>query len=307
MTTQNTQSVQASKRPSRIVFVGAGVMGAPMIRNLHKAKLPVVALDKRPEVLAGLEAEGIEVSTDAKSAVATADVVITMLPDTPDVRSVLVSEEGIGPFLQSGTLIIDMSTISASAVSCMATEFTKRGIELLDAPVSGGMKGAIAGTLSIMVGGTDAAFDRALPVLNAMGTTIKHVGKSGMGQVFKMCNQLMAASHIQAMCEAFALCKGFDGDLALLREVLMGGAAGSWMLQNLGPQILADDASAGFRIDLHLKDLRLANEAAFEKGLPLTGLALATSLYLEARAHGEGSNGNQALYRTIDRMTNQSK
>jgi 2-hydroxy-3-oxopropionate reductase len=302
-----TQAVQTDTFPSRIVFVGAGVMGAPMIRNLHKAKLPVVAFDKRPEALISLEKEGIEVSTDAKGAMAGADVVITMLPDTPDVRSVLFGDDGIGSLLQPGVLIIDMSTISASVVHEMAAAFAKRGIELLDAPVSGGMKGAVAGTLSIMVGGTDTAFDRALPMLKAMGTTIKHVGESGMGQVFKMCNQLMAASHIQAMCEAFALCRSFDGDLTMLREVLMGGAAGSWMLQNLGPQILAGDAAAGFRIDLHLKDLRLANEAAFEKGLPLTGLALATSLYLEARAHGEGGNGNQALFRTIDRMTNQTK
>jgi 2-hydroxy-3-oxopropionate reductase len=204
-------------------------------------------------------------------------------------------------------LVIDMSTISASAVQEMAAALAGRGIELLDAPVSGGRKGAIAGTLSIMIGGAKKAFDRALPVLKAMGTTIRHVGPSGMGQVFKMCNQLMCASHIQAMCEAFALCRSFDGDLASLREVLQGGAAGSWMLENLGPQVLAGDDSAGFRINLQLKDLRLANEAAFEKGLPLTGLALATSLYLEARAHGEDGNGNQALFRTIDRMTNQAK
>jgi 2-hydroxy-3-oxopropionate reductase len=296
----------ANSLPSRIVFVGAGVMGAPMIRNLHKAKLPVVALDKRPEVLKPLAAEGITVCTDNKTALAGADVIITMLPDTPDVRTVLFGEDSIGSALQAGTLIIDMSTISASAVREMATDFAKRGIDLLDAPVSGGMKGAIAGTLSVMVGGNQAAFDRALPVLKAMGKTIRLVGESGMGQVFKMCNQLMAASHIQAMCEAFALCRGFGGDLAVLREVLLGGAAGSWMLENLGPQILAGDSSPGFRIDLHLKDLRLANEAAFEKGLPLTGLALATSLYLEARAHGEGGNGNQAMFRTIDRMTNQA-
>jgi len=296
----------ANSLPSRIVFVGAGVMGAPMIRNLHKVKLPVVALDKRPEVLEPLAAEGIAVCTDNKSALAGADVIITMLPDTPDVRTVLFGEDSIGSALQAGTLIIDMSTISASAVREMAADLAKRGIDLLDAPVSGGMKGAIAGTLSVMVGGNQAAFDRALPVLKAMGKTIRLVGESGMGQVFKMCNQLMAASHIQAMCEAFALCRGFGGDLAVLREVLLGGAAGSWMLEDLGPQLLAGDSSPGFRIDLHLKDLRLANEAAFEKGLPLTGLALATSLYLEARAHGEGGNGNQALFRTIDRMTNQA-
>jgi 2-hydroxy-3-oxopropionate reductase len=307
MTKQAKKSLGADVPPSRIVFVGAGVMGTPMIRNLHKANLPVVAYDKRPEVLKVLEDEGIRTAADPKSAMAGADVVITMLPNTPDVRSVLFDEGDIGSFLSPGALLIDMSTISASAAQEMAAALAGHGVEMLDAPVSGGKKGAIAGTLSIMIGGTEKAFYRALPVLKAMGTTIRRVGPSGMGQVFKMCNQLMCASHIQAMCEAFALCRSFKGDLALLREVLQGGAAGSWMMENLGPQVLAGDDSAGFRIGLQLKDLRLANEAAFEKSLPLTGLALATSLYLEARAHGEGGNGNQALFRTIDRMTNQAK
>lgn len=304
MTTQAEVS-QSVAPPARIAFIGAGVMGAPMIRNLHKAGLPVVATDARAEAFAPLGDEGIATAADARAAVAGADFVITMLPDTPHVRAVLFGEGGIAEVLPKGAVVVDMSTISASAVREMAESLAERGVDLLDAPVSGGMKGAVAGTLSVMVGGRAAAFDRALPVLKAMGTTIRYVGESGMGQVFKMCNQLMAASHIQAMCEAFALCRSFDGDLGLLREVLMGGAAGSWMLDNLGPQVLAGDTSAGFRIDLHLKDLRLANEAAFEKGLPLTGLALATSLYLEARAHGEGGNGNQSLFRTIDRMTNQ--
>lgn len=304
MTTQ-IEATKSPARPARIAFIGVGVMGAPMVRNLHKAGLPVVATDARPEAFAPLAAEGIATAADARAAVAGADFVVTMLPDTPNVRAVLFGEGGIAEALQRGTVVVDMSTISASAVREMAATLAGRGVDLLDAPVSGGMKGAVAGTLSVMVGGREAAFARALPVLKAMGTTIRHVGESGMGQVFKMCNQLMAASHIQAMCEAFALCRSFDGDLEVLREVLMGGAAGSWMLENLGPQVLAGDTSAGFRIDLHLKDLRLAGEAAFEKGLPLTGLALATSLYLEARAHGEGGNGNQALFRTLDRMTNQ--
>ncbi|MCW2308491.1 NAD(P)-dependent oxidoreductase [Rhodobium gokarnense] len=291
---------------SRLLFVGAGVMGAPMIRNLKKAGVPVVAFDTRQEVLDGLAAEGIEVTADAHAAAREADVVVTMLPDTPDVKAVLMGEEGLGAAMTPGSLVIDMSTISATAVKEMAGVLAGRDIAMLDAPVSGGMKGAVAGTLSIMVGGAAEAFARGRPVLEAMGSTIRHVGEIGTGQVFKMCNQLMAASHIQAMCEAFALCRSFDGDLGLLREVLMGGAAGSWMLDNLGPQVLAGDTSAGFRIDLHLKDLRLANEAAFDKGLPLPGLAMATTLYLETRAHGEGGNGNQALFRTIDRMTNQA-
>jgi 2-hydroxy-3-oxopropionate reductase len=303
--------VKSDANPStaafRVAFIGAGVMGTPMIRNLHKAGFSVVATDKRLEVLSVLAGEGIATATDAVSAVEGANFVITMLPDTPDVRAVLFGEGGIVPVLRPGTLVIDMSTISASAVGEMAAKLAKNEVDLLDAPVSGGMKGAVAGTLSIMIGGREEAFNRALPVLNAMGTTVRRVGDSGMGQVFKMCNQLMAASHIQAMCEAFALCRSFDGDLGLLREVLLGGAAGSWMLQNLGPQVLSGDVSAGFRIDLHLKDLRLANESAFEKGLPLPGLAVATTMYLEARAHGEGNNGNQAMFRTFDRLTNQAK
>ena len=304
-----TEIVRTGDQPAsvtRLLFVGAGVMGAPMIRNLHKAGFAPVAFDTRADVLEDLAGEGIATTAEAAKAAGEADVIITMLPDTPDVRGVLMGEDGLGAAMKPGGLIVDMSTISATAVKEMAEALAARSIALLDAPVSGGMKGAIAGTLSIMVGGTAEAFAQAQSVLQAMGTTIRHVGPSGTGQVFKMCNQLMAASHIQAMCEAFALCRGFGGDLALLREVLMGGAAGSWMLDNLGPQVLAGDTGAGFRIDLHLKDLRLANEAAFEKGLPLPGLAMATTLYLETRAHGEGSNGNQAMFRTFDRMTNQA-
>ena len=220
MTTQVEVS-QSAVPPARIAFIGAGVMGAPMIRNLHKAGLPVVATDARAEAFAPLGDAGIATAADARAAVAGADFVVTMLPDTPHVRAVLFGEDGIAEVLPKGAVVVDMSTISASAVREMAENLAERGVDLLDAPVSGGMKGAVAGTLSVMVGGRAAAFDRALPVLKAMGTTIRHVGESGMGQVFKMCNQLMAASHIQAMCEAFALCRSFEGDLGLLREVLM--------------------------------------------------------------------------------------
>lgn len=290
---------------ARIAFIGAGVMGEPMIANLRKAGFAVTAYDSSPRAVEALRAAGVEVAADLAGAVAGADVVVTMLPDTPQVEDVLLGAGGVAEAASSGAIVIDMSTISASAERVFADRLAERGIALVDAPVSGGVKGARAGTLSIMCGGTAEAFARARPVLEGMGTTVIHAGPIGMGQVFKMCNQLMAGAHIQAMCEAFALCRAHDGDLGLLRETLMGGAAGSWMLENLGPQILAKDDSAGFRIDLQLKDLRLAGEAAFEKGLPLPGLAMSTSLYLEARAHGEGSNGNQALFRTFDRLTAQ--
>lgn len=296
----------SEKRVRQLVaFVGAGVMGRPMIANLRRAGFPVRAFDLNPIAVENLRADGVEVAGDLKAAVSGAEVVVTMLPDTPHVQSVL-GAEGIGHDLPAGTAVIDMSTISASGIQAIGTDLAQRGVDLVDAPVSGGVKGAISGTLSIMCGGTPEAFARAKPVLEGMGTTIIHAGDLGMGQVFKMCNQLMVGVHIQAMCEAFALCRAQGGDLELLRDTLMGGAAGSWMLDNLGPQVIAKDDAAGFRIDLQLKDLRLAGEAAFEKGLPLPGLAMATALYLEARAHGEGSNGNQAMFRTYDRLTNQA-
>jgi 2-hydroxy-3-oxopropionate reductase len=198
-----------------------------------------------------------------------------------------------------------MSTISSSSAIEIGKTLHKQQVEFLDAPVSGGVKGAIESNLSIMVGGKKDTFKKALFILNSFGKNIVYAGKLGMGQVFKMCNQVMVGSHIQAMCEAFALCKAKGGDLKLLRDTLIGGAANSWLLENLGKQVLEKNDKAGFRIDLQLKDLRLANEAAFESGVPLPGLSMVLALYLETKAHNEGKNGNQSLFKTYDRMTNQ--
>jgi len=288
-----------------VTFIGAGVMGLPMVRNLLKGGMPVRVFDVRDDVRRSLQDEGIEVVATLEEALNRQGTVIAMLPDTPDVRSVVLGQGGLVDNLPAGSLFIDMSTISPAAEREMGARLAEKGIDMVDAPVSGGVVGAINGTLSIMVGGNDEAFAKAQPYLACMGTNVLHAGALGSGQVFKMCNQLMVASHIQAMCEAFALARAHGADLALMSNALRGGAAGSWMLDNLGPKVLAKDISAGFRIDLQLKDLKLANEAAFEKGVPLPGLALATTLYLEARAHGEGSNGNQALFRTFDRLANQ--
>jgi 2-hydroxy-3-oxopropionate reductase len=296
------QRMSAEKSFEPVAFIGAGVMGLPMIRNLARGGVNVRAWDVRATATAPLAAEGIEIAATLAEAVSGRGIVITMLPDTPQVREVVGALQDV---LAAGSLIVDMSTIAAGAVVELAATLQARGIALIDAPVSGGVKGATEATLSIMVGGDPADIARARPILACLGRSIVEAGAVSMGQVFKMCNQLMVASHIQAMCEAFALGRAHGADLARLRETLLGGAAGSWMLQNLGPQVLARADAAGFRIDLMLKDLRLAGEAAFEKGVPLPGLALATALYLEARAHGEGSNGNQALFRTLDRMTNQ--
>ncbi len=289
-----------------VAFIGAGVMGRPMIANLRKAGFQVKAYDQSPEAIKNLQSDGVDVADSLKDVIKGVDAVVTMLPNTPHVQSVLLSDTGIGQDLAAKTIVIDMSTISASAIQAVGEELAKHDILLIDAPVSGGVKGAREGTLSIMCGGSDEAFDKAKPILEGMGTTIIHAGGLGMGQVFKMCNQLMVGTHIQAMCEAFALCRSYGGDLDILRDTLMGGAANSWMLENLGPQVIAKDDSAGFRIDLQIKDLKLASDAAFEQGIPLPGLALVSSLYLEAKAHEDGSKGNQALFLTYDRLTNQT-
>lgn len=289
-----------------LAFIGVGTMGQPMLRNLVAAGVPVRAYDLRPDVLAALAKDGIDTAPTLADAVRGCAVAITMLPDTPDVLAIVLSEDGLATLLPTGSLVIDMSTIAASAATAIAGDLVKRGIGFLDAPVSGGVSGAIDGTLSIMVGGRREDFERAETLLSCLGKRIVHAGPVGIGQVFKACNQLMVASHIQALCEALALGRAHGVDLERLCSTLAAGAAGSWMVDTMAPRILADDASAGFRIDLQLKDLKLAGDAAFDKGVSLPGLALATALYLEARAHGEGGNGNQALFRTYDRMTNQT-
>lgn len=283
----------------RIGFIGLGTMGRHMAGHLVRAGHQVRAHDRNPAALTGFDT-----AADVADAAEGADLVVLMLPDTPDVKSVIEGPGGLLAHPPPGRLVVDMSTISPAATRRMAASLANAGIALLDAPVSGGPQGAEAATLTIMCGGTDATFAAAKPVLEAMGSTITHCGPAGAGQTVKLCNQLVCAMNIQAVCEAFALGRAAGIEPSMVRDVLRGGAAQSWMLETLGPKIIAKDAGAGFRIDVKLKDLRLANELAHGAGVPLPGLALATSLYLEARAHGEGANGNQALFRTYDRMTN---
>jgi 2-hydroxy-3-oxopropionate reductase len=288
-------------------FIGLGVMGREMASHLVAAGHTVQVFDVDPKAVEDLRLKGAKAATDVTETARGADVVIMMLPDTPQVEDVIRQNGGLLSNPPAGRLVIDMSTISPLATRRLSAELAAAGVAMVDAPVSGGPTGAKAAKLSIMVGGTTEAFARAKPTLEVMGTTIVHVGESGAGQTVKACNQLVCAINLQAICEAVALGRAAGLDVEKVREVLLGGAASSWMLQNLGPQILTKDDRAGFRIDLHLKDLRLANELAFELGVPLPGTALATNLYLEARAHGEGGNGNQAMFRVYDRMTSQEE
>jgi 2-hydroxy-3-oxopropionate reductase len=295
----------AAVRAGTVGFIGIGTMGREMAINLAKAGHRVTAYDVRAEAARALGEFGIRAAASIAEAARGADVVITMLPDTPDVEAVVYGEGGLRANAPEGKLVIDMSTIAPEAVRRMHADLAKVGVAFIDAPVSGGPVGAKNASLSIMAGGDADAFARAQPFFAGMGTTITHVGAAGAGQTVKLCNQLICGINIQAICEALALGRASGVDLQQLRKVLLGGSAASWMLDKLGSAMIEGDASAGFRIDLMLKDLRLVAQQAQAKNVPLPGTALVTTQYLDARAHGEGSNGNQALFRVYDRMSGQ--
>lgn len=285
-------------------FIGLGTMGAPMVRNLMRAGFSLRVFDVLSERTREAAVDGAQLATSPRDAAQGSKFIVTMVPDSPHVEEALLSDEGALKGASRGAVLIDMSTISPKTCEKLAGKAQAAGAAFLDAPVSGGQKGAKEGALSIMVGGDKKAFEESLPVFNALGKTVRYVGKTGMGQVVKLCNQIVCAMNLQAISEAFVFAEKAGVELETLREVLLGGSASSWMLDHLGPQMIAGDDSAGFRIDLQLKDLRLANEAGFEMGIPLPGAGLVTNLYLNARACGEGGNGNQALIEVYRRLAN---
>ncbi|MCR4524603.1 NAD(P)-dependent oxidoreductase [Bosea sp. 47.2.35] len=296
----------AGNEKASVGFIGLGTMGREMVRNLLKAGHKVSVFDIVGNAVTALAAQGAIPATSPAAAAVDADIAITMLPDTPQVEDVIYGKDGLLASPPRGRLIVDMSTISPVAVRRMHADLKAAGTDFIDAPVSGGPIGAKDATLTIMAGGEAAAFARAEPFFRGMGTTITHVGAPGAGQAVKLCNQLICGINIQAVCEAIALGRASGVDLEQMRSVLLGGSAASWMLDKLGPAMIAGDAGAGFRIDLMLKDLRLVQEQAQALSVPLPGTALVTSQYIEARAHGEGGNGNQALFKVYDRMTNRA-
>ncbi len=289
-----------------IGFVGMGIMGRPMLENVIKAGYEVVAYDLNAKALQDAVKAGAKPSDSLEDLAQKVSTVITMLPDSPDVQTVLTGDGGLATHLAEGSIVIDMSTISPHVTRQAGEELSKRDIKLLDAPVSGGQKGAIEGALSIMVGGDADTFATVEPILRTMGRTVSHLGPLGSGQIAKMCNQMIVAMNIAAICEGFALGRAEGIDLNRLREVLTGGAANSWMMENLAGKMIERDATAGFRIDLQFKDLRIAVDSAFRNNVPIPSTLLATTMYSEARAHGEGSLGNQAMFRVYDRLANQA-
>ena len=286
----------------RIGFIGLGIMGRGMAANILKAGFPLTVWNRTPERTEALAAAGSAVAATPAALAAASDIVITCVSDTPDVQAVILGEDGVLRGAQSGSLVIDMSTISPAVTQEIAAALSARGVAMLDAPVSGGSEGAARGTLSIMVGGAVEALERAMPVLQTMGQRITHVGSTGAGQTVKLVNQVIVVGNCLAMAEGLMLAQAGGVDLEKALEAVSGGAAGSWMLSNRGPQILARDWRPGFTIALQQKDLRLVLEAADAVGTPVPGTALVFQLYRTLEARGLGGDGNHALIKALEAL-----
>ncbi|MCO5177197.1 MAG: 2-hydroxy-3-oxopropionate reductase [Thermomicrobiales bacterium] len=282
---------------TRIGFIGLGIMGRPMVRNLANAGYEIIVYNRSQDDIDEVLSD-VPQATAAASARAVAeqvDTVITMLPDSPEVSEVVFGETGILPAMNAGDLLIDMSTIAPATAIAVNTALAERGASALDAPVSGGDKGAIAATLSIMVGGSAADFDRAMPLFEAMGKTIVHVGGPGAGQTVKACNQIVVAIHYAAVSEALLLGARAGVDPEKVVQVLSGGLAASRVMEMRGPGMIAHQFEPGFRIDLHRKDLNIAMSTGREFQAPLPVSALVTQLYESMAARGDGQLDHSAL------------
>jgi 2-hydroxy-3-oxopropionate reductase len=281
-------------RPS-IGFIGLGIMGRPMARNLLAAGFRVTVLDVVPAAVEELAAAGATAGSSPRQVAAETDILITMLPDSPEVREVYLGQDGAFEALRPGWLAIDMSSIAPSLARVLAARAQASGAEAIDAPVSGGDKGAIAGTLSIMVGGSEAAFERARPILEVVGSTIVHVGPAGAGQVVKVCNQVVVAVVIEAVSEALVLGERAGVDPARIADVLQGGLAATRVLEMRRDKFLSGSFEPGFRIRLHLKDLKNAAELARDTGVALPAAAVVEQLMRAAAAGGRADDDHSAL------------
>ena len=292
-------------KANRIGFIGTGIMGKPMVRNLVKAGYQVVVYNRSQSAIDELTAESDAVTPAGSPAevAQAADTVILMLPDSPDVREVVFGENGVLNGVREGFLLIDMSTIAPSTAIEVSTAVATAGGSALDAPVSGGDKGAIAGTLSIMVGGNETDLKRAMPLFEALGKTIVHIGGPGAGQIAKACNQVMVAVNYAAVSEALVLAERSGVDPEKVAQVLGGGLANSRVLEMRGATMIKGDFQPGFRVDLHRKDLAIALATGRERQSALPITALVSQLYDALSATGGGQLDHSALITVIERMS----
>ena len=290
-----------------VSLIGLGIMGAPMSRNLIKAGFNLTVATRTPGKAEKFAAENsslghVKAVNTAAEAAAGSEIIITMVTDSPDVVAVARGASGVFATARPGSIIIDMSTISPQVTRDLAEEAKAKGLHWLDAPVSGGEKGAIEGTLTIMVGGEAEALERARPALETMGKRITHFGPAGNGQSAKLCNQIMTAVNMLAVCEALTFGAKAGLDLATLHQALTGGAANSWALEVLGKKMIERDFKPAFMVKLQQKDLRLVLDAANSGHTPLPAASLAHQLFAAVEAEGRGNDGTQSLLRIFEKL-----
>ncbi len=291
----------------QVGFIGLGIMGQPMARNLLRAGFPLVVATRTPGKAAAFAKDNaalgnVQAAATPAQVSALCDLIIVMVTDTPDVVEVAYGETGLFATAKPGTIIVDMSTISPSVTRDLAAKAGKQGLYWLDAPVSGGEKGALEGTLTIMLGGDANAVASATPALNAMGKRITHFGAPGNGQAAKLCNQIMVAVNLMAVCETLTFARKAGLDLTLLHQALTGGAANSWALEVLGKKMIERDFKPAFMVKLQQKDLRLVLDAANHNHTPLPAAGLAHQLLAAIEAEGRGEDGTQSLVRIFERL-----
>ena len=286
-----------------VAFIGLGIMGGPMAGHLAQAGYQVVGYNRSDRPYAALKEAGGTPAASIAEAVAQADVIAIMVPDSPDVQQVLTGEGGVFESAQPGTLIIDFSSIRPDVTRDLATTAQERGFRLLDAPVSGGEAGAKAAALSIMVGGDPADFEAATPVLETVGKTVVLVGPNGSGQTVKAANQLIVGVNIQALAEAVALLEAFGVDLQAALKVLGGGLAGSAVLNQKAAKMKDREFAPGFRIELHDKDFSIITSSAREAGVIIPAGALVAQLMASAKANGDGGLDHSALFKGVQRLS----
>jgi len=290
-----------------IGFIGPGIMGGPMALNLMKGGHKLWLYARRAEAMKKLVDAGATACASAAEVGRHADVIFLIVSDTPDVESVIFGEHGIAPGIikaaRSGSVIVDMSTISPTATKVFAERLAKQGIAMLDAPVSGGETGAINATLSIMVGGKTKVFERVKPLFECMGKNIVHIGDNGAGQVAKACNQIVVAVTIEAVAEALTFARRNGADPAKVRDALMGGFAGSKIMEVHGKRMLDNDFKPGFKVGLHQKDMRIVMETAHQLGVALPAAALVTQHLNALMGTGDTDLDSAAVVKVVERMS----
>lgn len=282
----------------KIGFIGLGIMGKPMSKNLLKAGYSLVVLDNNPVAVAELVAAGAEKADSPKAIAAQSDIIITMLPNSPQVKEVALGQNGIIDGAREGTILIDMSSIAPLASREVSEALAAKKVIMLDAPVSGGEPKAIDGTLSVMVGGDKAVFDQCYEVMKCMAGSVVHTGDIGAGNVTKLANQVIVALNIAAMSEALVLATKAGVDPDLVFQAIRGGLAGSTVLEAKAPMVMDRNFKPGFRIDLHIKDLANALDTSHSVGaqLPLTAMVMEMMQALKADGHGQSDHSALARY-----------